>query len=217
MSEPSSASPAPTPARKSRATLYATLGATLAVGAIALSAWVEGSIADEERHNPERAADGIVCQLYDDGAGHRPARCAMIIEAPVERVSAVVRDYDSFPETFDSNLGSIELEGVDSVDEQRVHLTGRVTTMLLGDWPIDVTVTHEDLADGSRTASWEQTEGNDTNRGRWVVEPVPGGARLVYELEVQVSWAPTFLVNDVLLTQLSYPLRRVADRVDQAG
>lgn len=215
-----SGSPAPKPPAskpRSRAPLYAGLAVSALIGAMALAAWVKGGVADAEERSPRRAADGVVCQLLAREGGARPARCAMIVRAPVDEVSATVRDYERFPETFDSSLGSIELSSIERTGDARVHLEGRVTTRLLGDWPIDVRVAHEDGADGSRIASWSETEGSGTfNRGRWVVSPADEGALLAYEIEVQVPWAPTFLVNVVLLTQLAYPLRRVASRVEGA-
>ena len=186
-------------------------------GALLLATWVKGGVADTDVEDPTSVDDGVVCQVLE-ADGRRSARCATIVRAPVANVSAAVRDYERFPEMFDSELGSIELGEITREGDGRVHLVGEVSTVFLGTWPMDVHVVHEDLESDRHTASWEETEGSGTyNRGRWVVAPASEGSLLVYELEVQVDWAPTFLVNAVLLTQLSYPLHRVADRVESDG
>ncbi len=198
--------------KKSRAALWVGLASSALVATLGVVAWVKGAVADTSVRNPERAADGVVCQLYAEAVDRTPVRCALVVEAPVDEVSAVVRDYERFPETFDSTLGSIELTSIEREGDSAHHV-GSVSSWAFGEWPIDLTVLHEDGADGSRVARWQESEGEALNRGRWTVSPVPSGSLVVYELEVESPWAPRFLVNDVLLTQLSYPLRHVAARV----
>lgn len=193
--------------------LFAGLIGCALLAVLALAAFLKGSSTDSDERNPETVADGMVCQILERDAEHHPVRCALVIDAPSEEVSALVRDYERFPETFDSELGSITLAQITEEREGFVHLEGVVETPLFS-WPIDVRVQHEDLPDGERTARWEESESAElVNRGRWVVRPVPEGALLVYELEVRTPWVPNFLVNDFLLTQLAYPLTKVAEHV----
>ena len=201
------------PKRRSRAPLVAGLIGCALLAALALAAFLKGSSTDIDERNPETVAEGMVCQILERDAHHHPVRCALVVDAPSEEVSALVRDYERFPETFDSELGSITLAHITEEPERVVHLEGVVETPLFT-WPIDVRVRHEDLPDGVRTARWEQSEGAElVNRGRWVVRPVAEGTLLVYELEVRTPWVPNFLVNDFLLTQLAYPLTKVAEHV----
>src|SRR5207253_503209 len=55
--------------------------------------YVRGNWAASEVHNPQTAAEGTLTQLYRTPEGVTQVRCAIVVDAPIEKVWAVVRDY----------------------------------------------------------------------------------------------------------------------------
>jgi hypothetical protein len=161
-----------------------------------------------ELREPTAAAEGPRCGLIQRG-DVSPIRCAMLVEAPPERVWAVIADYRAFGDLFQSRLWRLDFDRVDPDGTDGVRVVGFVRSVL-GTWPIDVRMQHAE-GEGVRTASWDASDGWDMNRGGWSVAPAPGGGTLLsYEIEVRTRRAPRFLINDVLLDQLPGMLRTVA-------
>ena len=181
------------------------------VTALLLWATVRGNWTDSQRRNPASPADGVVTQLLRTTDGHKRIRAAILVSGPTERAWKVVTDYDHFSDVF-PNFGASK--GVRDADG-RWHLTGEVQS-LVGHWPVDVHVTHQELP-GKFTASWDEPYGSlKINRGSWVVsEHGPNESLLEYNLEVRVSPFPDFVVRCVMLDQLKPVIRAVANHVRQ--
>ena len=180
------------------------------VTALLVRGIIRGNWADAEPHNPS-AAGGIVSQLLRTDEGRKQIRAAVIVSAPPERVWKVVTDYDHFSEVF-PNIGTSK--GVRDPDG-RWHVTGEVRS-IVGRWPMDVHVRHEESTAGF-VASWDEPHGAwKINRGSWVVtQHGPRETLLEYHLELKVSPFPDFVVRAVLLEQLKPVMRAVVSRIER--
>jgi hypothetical protein len=187
---------------------------TVLIGVVtALLLWgiIRGNWTDVQLRNPSSAADGIVTQLLRTDGGRKQMRAAIIVTGSAERVWKVVTDYDHFSEVFPNIITS---KGVRDLDG-RWHLTGEVRPMV-GRWPMDVHVQHEQSTAGF-VASWDEPHGAwKINHGSWVVtQHGPSETLLEYNLELKVSPFPDFVVRAVLLGQLKPIMRAVANRVER--
>ena len=61
---------------------------------------VRGTWADTEPRNPTSASEGVVSQLYQPPGSAKQMRCALVIDAPIDRVWSVITDYSHFDEIF---------------------------------------------------------------------------------------------------------------------
>jgi len=176
---------------------------------------VRGSWTDSDPRNPASAADNPMTQILRTDQGHKEVRAALIVASPPEAVWNVVTDYDHFAEIF-PYVGTSK--GVRDSD-RRWHLTGEVRS-LIGSWPIDVHVRHDEQP-ARMAASWDEPSGAlKVNRGSWVVSQRGSGETLLeYHLELTVAPFPDFVVRAVLLDQLKPVMKAVARRAqrDQAA
>lgn len=211
---PSPPPPAPEPAQVGAPPIarWVSLGAA-ALGLLLLVAlYWRGTSTHPTPLAPTDAAQGVQRQLFAAPDGPR-VQAAVVLERPLDDVWQVVTDYPHFGEIFSPPLWTLEVERADWTDERRCHLTGQARSRL---WavPIDVTIDHERAADGSRTASWDDSSGDRVNRGRWLLRPLgPERTRVVYEAQVRVGSYPAFLIDDLLLTEVGYVLTGVRDRL----
>ena len=180
---------------------------------MALLVWgiIRGNWTDREPRNPASAADGIVTQLLPTAEGRKQIRAAVIVSASPDRVWKVVTDYDHFSDVFPNISTS---KGVRDPDG-RWHVTGEVRS-IVGRWPMDIHVKHEESADRF-VASWDEPNGAwKVNRGSWVVTQHGAGETLLeYNLELKVSPFPDFVPRAVLLGQLKPVMRAVANRAER--
>ena len=172
---------------------------------------VRGNLTEAAPHTPQSVDDGIVSQLLLTSDGRKEIHCAMIVPAPAERVWATVTDYDHFAEIFphiSASKGAHEADG-------RWHLTGEVKS-LIGRWTMDVHVQQEERGD-KFIASWDEPSGAlKVNRGNWTVtRQGPEKTLLEYNLELEASPFPGFMVRAVLLDQLKPVMAAVATRAQQ--
>ena len=178
---------------------------------VALLLWgiIRGNSTDSQPRNPSSAANGVVTQLVRTSEGRKQIRAALIVSAPPERVWKVLTNYDGFSDVF-PNIGASK--GVRDPDG-RWHVTGEIRS-IVGRWPMDVHVRHEESA-ARFVASWDEPHGAwKVNRGSWVVTQHRGGETLLeYNLELKISPFPDFVVRAVLLDQLKPVMRAVASRV----
>jgi uncharacterized membrane protein len=98
-----------------------------------------------------------------------------------------------FP-TVKAVKSSVEADG-------RHRLTCDVTS-ILGTWPVDIRIRHQESPERC-VASWDEPTGEVVvNRGNWSLSAAPGDRTLVvYTLDVEVSPFPNFLVRAVLLSR----------------
>jgi hypothetical protein len=149
--------------------------------------------------------------------GRRPVRVATVVDFPIDDVWAVVTDYEHFAEIF-PHVKAAHATEVAPVNGRRCfHLTGTVST-LVGDWPVDVHVKHEEYI-GDNLAAWDEpSERLPLNRGRWILKSLAADRTLViYELEVEAPPYPTFLVRAALLSGLKPVVAAVDKRLQARG
>src|SRR5262249_38155877 len=125
--------PAPTPASrgKKRWLIPALLLVLFSIG----RAWVgvPGTWAETEARNPASAAEGPVAQLVQEPDGRKVVRSAMIVPYPIDRVWAVVTDYDHFDQVFPYLRGT---KGVRDPDG-RWHFTAYAGWPGILDWTVE--------------------------------------------------------------------------------
>ncbi len=181
-------------------------GALVAIFAVVLLMWIEGTRITPVPADPTSVEAGVSCQVVADAARTPMVRCVTLVDAPPERVWQTVTDYDHFPQLF----SAIRSFHVNHDPDGRFHLTYLVST-LAGRWPVDVHVRHTESPERF-VAAWDEPSGRMTvNRGSWTVTPAAQGrALLTYTLDMEISRTPTFLVRDLLLASEGTVVRAVA-------
>jgi uncharacterized membrane protein len=182
-----------------------------------LWAYVRGTWADPVERNPQNSAEGTFSQLYRTPQGDVQVRCSIVVDAPAERVWAVVRDYANHPR-FLPYISSMHAEAKEG---ERVHLTGIAHSRLWGDWPFTVHVDHQVVPDKQFIASWDDPGGTLTvNRGSWNLTAVTANQTLVvFALQVEAAGYPNFFVRNLLLDRVFKVVSGLRDEVKrrQAG
>ena len=188
----------------------------VAVFAVAVAIVVtRGSRARSDDHDAQSVSDGIVSYLRLTEDGHKEVRCSAVVQASSDRAWSVVTDYEHFPDIFESALWRMRIERVERGGDE-VRLLGAVVSRLRT-FPVDVRIRHR-ASPSERTASWDSSSGNrQVNRGRWIVSPrSPTESLLVYAVEVEVDRYPSFLINNVLLSEAPNAIAAVQKRLGRA-
>lgn len=185
---------------------------TLLMGGLAVVAYVRGTRSSTVEDNPSSSKEGVRCKLFDDGNGHKPVRCAAVVDAAPADVSAIVRDYAHFPDVFQTSWAKIRVTSATPDEGGVVHFVGNLDTVFKT-LPIDVKIKHTDEGD-THTASWDDAHGALLmDRGSWTVKPAPGGGSLlVYQLEIRAPLSPDFAVNNILLAKMGDAVEHVRKR-----
>ncbi len=133
---------------------------------------------------------------------------SIVIDAPVEKVFAVIRDYERYPE-FLPEVKRIRLENrkgneVDAHYEVDVVKTIKYSIRLVEDPPGGV--------------RWTFLSGElmRDNRGSWSLEPLPDGkTRATYQIEMALGpWVPKSIVHALVDTQLPKMLEAFKKRAE---
>lgn len=177
---------------------------------VIVGAVIRGTWADTVAQNPSQSSEGVLRQVFQDSEGHKSVRCALVIDAPVGKVWSVITDYDRFNEIFPYVSKSHATQDADG----RWHLQGENDARMLGKWPFEVRVKHEETKD-KFVASWDEPSHDLlVNQGSWTLTPLDDRhTLLVYRLEVQTRQFPTFTIRNVLLTKLPELVQAVETEV----
>jgi uncharacterized membrane protein len=185
--------------------------------ALVIGAYVRGTWADTSPRNPQTPAEGAVVHLYQRKDGAPQVRGAILIDAPADRVWAVIRDYPSHPR-FMPYIFSLEAH---PEERNRVFLSGVAHSRLWGDWPFKMHVDHLEHADKEYVASWDgPSDVLTVNRGSWTVTAVnPQQTLVVLALDWEASGYAQFFINNLLLDRVPAMLTALRDEVNgrQAG
>lgn len=160
--------------------------------------------------DPKGAADGVVCGLVAGEGGGKPARCAVVIDKPLEQVLGVLTDYQHYGEVFPYLA---EVKGVREADGSD-RLSGVASSPVLHSWPFDLHLRHSKTATG-HVISWDDPGGKlKRNAGHWTLTRVgSGGTLAAYTLDIQISHYPGFIVRDVLLNRMPAVLTALKQRL----
>lgn len=169
---------------------------------------------DTQPRDPTSSAEGIVCQVLEQG-GRKPVRCAMMLDAEQGEVLSLVRDYAHFSEVFEGRGWHFDVTKADVQPDGRVHFVGQVRTRVQS-WPIDVHISRVDEA-GASYDRWDDKGGSlAVNRGEWkVARAGEGKTVLSYMLDLEVKEAPALFVRELMFVELRSPLRRIKRRLDE--
>jgi len=173
--------------------------------------WFQGTLASTIEENPSSPTDGVLTQLFLAPDGRKVVRCAALLDHPLPRVWSAVTDYARFERIFPTVTGvetSIEADG-------RHRLACQVTS-ILGNWPVDVRIRHQEDP-GRHVASWDEPTGDvAVNRGSWTLVPAAGDRTLVvYTLDVEVRPFPGFLIRAVLLSRQKTVVEALRSHLDK--
>lgn len=205
----STSPPAPVRRRVRKRILIPVILLALVV-ALFFMAYVRGTWADDEVHNPQTTAEGTVTQLYRTPAGDVQVRCASLVDAPASEVWDVIRDYANHPR-FLPHVSAVEAE---EKEGGRVLLRAVAHSRVWGDWPFTINVDHKQVSDTEYLANWDEPGGElKVNRGSWTVTAIGEGQTLVVlALQVDVGY-PQFLVRNVLMNRLDNVVSGLRDEV----
>lgn len=173
--------------------------------------WVRGTAASTIESNPASPADGVVTQLFLAPDGRKVVRCAALLDHPLSRVWSAVTDYARFEAIFPT------LEAVKtSTEADGRHRLACEVTSILGTWPVDVRIRHQEEP-AKHVASWDEPTGDVfVNRGNWTLLPASGDRTLlVYTLDVEVRRFPAFLVRAVLLSRQKTVVEALKSYLDE--
>jgi uncharacterized protein YndB with AHSA1/START domain len=181
--------------------------ALLVLGAL----WVRGTVASTSERNPASPSDGVLTQLFLAADGRKVVRCAALLDHPPARVWKAVTDYADFERIFPTV--SAVTTGVEADGRHRFACQ---VSSILGTWPVDIRIRHEEAV-GKLVASWDEPTGDvAVNRGNWTLVPAPADRTLVvYTLDVEVRPFPAFLVRAVLLSRQKTVLEALASHLDK--
>ena len=200
----------PAPPRRRRKRWWVVPAALLAV-VLAAGAWayVRGTWADTQPHDPAGVEDGPVSQVYQAPDGGKQVRAAVVLPYPREQVWKVVTDYAHYGD-FLPYLADLEVTPADG----GCHMKGQAKSALPGWWPFELDV-REAKAPEHWSAAWDQAgDPVRVNKGGWVLTPAgEGRTLLVLYLETEVRGTPTFLIRNAYLHRLKEVLRAVEQRV----
>jgi ribosome-associated toxin RatA of RatAB toxin-antitoxin module len=165
-------------------------------------AYVLGTWAEREVRYPS-SSEEIVVQLYQDNAGSKKIRGAILVPCSLHQVWKTLTDYAHFPQFF-KNLKSLQ---VTPLEGEKVRLEGVAKTWI-GDYTFHSTVSHEvESSAGNARIFWDEGEGDTLvkrNKGSWeLIAKEEDQTLVIYELELEVKKVPQFLIYDFLLFQLS--------------
>jgi carbon monoxide dehydrogenase subunit G len=172
--------------------------------------WVRGTAASDVEKNPASSADGVLTQLFLAPDGRKVVRCAALLDHPLPRVWSAVTDYARFETIFPT------VRGVQSsVEPDGRHLFRCEVTSILGTWPVEVRIRHQEEP-GKHVASWDEPSGDITvNRGNWTLLPASADRTLVvYTLDVEVRGFPAFLIRAVLLSRQKTVVEALRSHLD---
>jgi hypothetical protein len=212
MSTPAPVPPAPATRRRVKKRVLIPL---ILLGIVLLAfvwLYIRGTWADTEVRDPKTTAEGPVTQLYYAPPAGTSVRCAVLVDAAPHEVWAVVTDYDKH-----SDFLPYVSEMASAKNGANVSLVGRAHSSLWGDWDIKVLVTHREEPDkGEFAAFWDEPADDETrvNRGGWQVSGKGDGKTLiVYNLQLEVSRYPDFLVRNILLDRVPKVVAGMRDEV----
>jgi carbon monoxide dehydrogenase subunit G len=173
--------------------------------AFVIGMYVRGTWADAGARNPATAAAGTLTQLVQTKDGSA-VRCAIVIDAPADKVWEVVRDYKNHPRflPYVSAMDVEDDEGDKINGVERLKLSGVAHSRLWGDWPFVVHVDHKKISDKEYVALWnEPSPGIAVNRGSWTVTSLaPGQTLVALQLQAEAEGCANFLVRNVLMDRL---------------
>ncbi|MCI0459378.1 MAG: SRPBCC family protein [Gemmataceae bacterium] len=172
-----------------------------------LGAYIRGTWADSDPRDPTTVEDGIICHIYQTPEGHKPVRCAVLLDRPIDRVWKVLTDYDNWSEVFptlhEQPIKVTPQAGPrEGIRPSSYHLAGMASSVL-GSWPFGISVEQSETPE-KRVISWSERDHGDVrlNRGSFTLIPKEGGKTLlVYSLEVELARYPNFVVRNVLLNR----------------
>jgi ribosome-associated toxin RatA of RatAB toxin-antitoxin module len=176
-------------------------------------AYLRGTWASPVARNPETSAEGTITQLYRTPQGDTQVRCAILVDAPAEKVWAVVRDYGNHP----SFLPYVSEMTVGPGVGERVHLVGIAHSRIWGDWPFDVHMDHKKVSDKEYVANWDEpSETMTVNRGGWALTATgPQQTLVVFSLQVEAVGYPNFFVRNVVMDRLYRLVSALRDEVNR--
>jgi uncharacterized membrane protein len=218
--QPAASEPAAAPPRriKKRFLIPAILLGIFAL--FLLGAYIRGTWADAEPRDPKTAEDGIICHIYQTPEGHKPVRCSVLLDRPIDKVWKVLTDYDNWSEVFPTlHAEPIKVTPQagprDGVRPSSYHLAGTASSVL-GSWPFGISVEQTQTAQ-KRVISWSERPGGDVllNRGSFTLIPREGKTLLVYSLEVELARYPNFVVRNVLLNRQPGVVRALMEHLDK--
>ncbi len=209
--------PAPPPAAKPKRRRARLVVIPVGLLALALLAFVvfyiRGTWASTDARNPATVQEGPVSQLYQNPDGDKVIRCAILLPYPIERVLAVVTDYDHYSD-FLPYLHDIQTERADG----DWFMKGQAQSAIGGTWPFDIQVHEEFVGRGQGwRVRWDEKphQGEVTlNRGSWELTPAGDNQTLlVLSLQAEVQSTPTFFLRNFFLYRLKQVVRAVDRRL----
>ncbi len=176
---------------------------------LVLGAYFRGTWAETRPDVPRSSSEGIFTQLYQTADGRKQVRVATVVDYPLEKVWAVLTDYEHYPEIFP------QVKTCQSTrDPKGRHQVQGVIATLVGEWPFEVPIVHEEYLDDCQ-AYWNEPRGDLTvNRGSWWAKRWgEGQTLLILNLDLEVASYPTFLVRNYLLSRLPAVVAAVNNRL----
>jgi len=168
-------------------------------------------VASAIEKDPASPAEGVLTQLFLAADGRKVVRCAALLDHPPSRVWSAVTDYARF-ETIFPTVKAVK----SSLEADGRHRLACDVTSILGTWPVDVRIRHQEEA-GKYVASWDEPTGDvSVNRGNWTLLPASADRTLVvYTLDVEVRRFPAFLVRAVLLSRQKTVVEALKSYLDE--
>lgn len=164
----------------------------LAAALLSIFFVLRGTLATTEVPRPSTAAEGPLAALWLGPDGRKVVRAAMVVDRPPDRLWSVITGYERYPAVFPTVLAATS----SVMPDGRRRLQATVSASLLGTYPVDILIRHEE----GRSTSWDMPTGEVVhNRGSWTLTKLDDARTLVeYQLDVEIANVPDWFVRAVL-------------------
>lgn len=211
---PTPATPSPAPEPRRRPWMLVPLMLLLFVLITVVWAYLRGTSAETEEHNPNSATDPPVSQLHRSGSGHTAVRAAVIIAQPRQKVWEVVSDFDRYGDVLGDYVRDVKAT---KNQDGTWAVKGEAKALFSGYWTFEMTARAEN-EQGRPWRLWWQEQGDGEvrlNRGAWTLtELTPNETLLALELEAEVKGAPTWVLRNFFLYRLREAVAAVKKHVE---
>jgi hypothetical protein len=170
--------------------------------------WYQGSHVDGRIHSTVDLKNGPIAQIIPWEGGRTAVQISRFSTLPADDLWRVATDQGRFDEFMPYVRETTVRPGPDDT-----LIESQILDLPHASYDLELTIRLRE-ENSVRTAAWAQSKGLLTyNQGAWVVERVPEGAILRYQVSAALTGVPQWIVNYAMRRRLGRLLEAVESRV----